>query len=81
MPLFVFKMAKAKILVCVPAIDILTGPLFCFFFLLTLESGKANVNLHVVTVLSFIGLFLSFQVKSTSFSYKGFYSWFCQSVL
>lgn len=56
MPLFAFKMAKAKILVCVPATDILTGPLFCFYFLLILGSRKANVNLHVVMVLSFIGL-------------------------
>lgn len=52
MPLFAFKMAKAKILVCVPATDILTGPLFHLFFLLILRSGKANVNLHVVMVLS-----------------------------
>lgn len=56
MPLFAFKMAKAKILVCVPATDILTDPLICPLFLLILGSGKANVNLHVVTVLSFIGL-------------------------
>lgn len=55
-PLFAFKKAKAKILVCVPSTDILRDPLFCLFCLLVLGNGKANVNLHYVTALSFVGL-------------------------
>ena len=53
---FVFKMAKVQILVCVPSMDILMDSLFCLFCLLALGNGKANVNLHVVAVFSFVGL-------------------------
>lgn len=50
-PLFALKMAKAKIPVCVPATDVLTGPLLCVFCSLALGGGEAHVNLHVLIVL------------------------------